>query len=191
MKTIRMIAVAALALVALLAAAPAYGQAAGGSPCSPGGPNNSNNPNRSQYPPSECGLRLGKSQARPGEPVDITGEGYKGNSNVQIEFRSVPQSMGSATTNSSGTFTKTVTIPADAAPGRHTIVATGFEPSGAPRELSAEITITAAATSAAARTATLPRTGGQSTLPLVAGGVALVALGGVALVAARRRRTTV
>jgi LPXTG-motif cell wall-anchored protein len=75
-----------------------------------------------------------------------------------------------------------VTLPSNAAPGSYTIIAscTGVLGNGVTRSV--------AITVAAATTGRLPRTG-QSTLPLVAGGVALIAVGAIATVVTRRRRT--
>jgi hypothetical protein len=175
-KKILTVIVGVVAVVAFAQVSPAASQA-GGSPCAPGGPNNSNNPNRTQYPPQECGLRLGQSQARPGEDVSVAGDGYRGNSPVAIEFRSVPQNVGSATATGAGSFSTTIRIPTDATVGRHTIAATGVNPDGSARELTADVTIVAAA--AAARPATLPRTG-DSPAPLLVIGGTLVALGAAA-----------
>lgn len=151
-----------------------------GSPCAPGGPAANN-----QYPPSACGLALGRSQVRPGEALSVSGGGFRPNSAVTIVFRSAPVTLGSATTDASGAFTTTVTIPADATPGTHTIAATGVNPNGTPRELASTITVLGAET---ARGGTLPRTGASMAVPVGISGAALVAVGSLAVLAARRRR---
>jgi LPXTG-motif cell wall-anchored protein len=151
-------------------------------PCAPG--QGGTPPSRSQYPPSQCGLRLGQSQARPGEPVSVAGDGYKGNSGVSIDFHSTTTNLSDPTTNGSGSFSTSVVIPSNATPGQHTITATGTNPDGTPRELSAAITITGGS-------GNLPRTGSSSkTIPLTVGGIGLIVAGGAAVAFARRRRTT-
>lgn len=176
-------AAAVAALFAMVALAPAAGAQAQPqrSPCSPGGPT-------AQYPPQACGLRLGQSTARPGERISVGGDGFAPNSRVRIEFRSQPVELASVTANSAGSFDTTVVIPANASLGQHTIAAQGTNPTppGGARELTATITIVGAA---AAPGGTLPRTGAADALPLALGGAALVGIGAVAVVAARRRRS--
>lgn len=164
------------------------------SPCAPGGPASrpANPSNPSQYPPNECGLRLGQSQARPGERVDVAGDGYRPNSTVTVEFRSAPTFLASVQTNSAGSFAVSVTIPADASSGRHTIAAVGVNPNGTPRELTADITIVASGAGERGRSnaaATLPRTG-AGIAAAVGGGVGLIVVGLFAVRSARRRTVT-
>lgn len=165
------------------------------SQCAPGGPQSTpaqpNNP--SQYPPNECGLQLGKSQAAPGEPVSVSGDGYKPNSSVSIEFRSAPVVVGSATTNAQGSFSTTITIPSTASAGQHTIAAVGVNANGTAREETAAITISAPASADRARAdaagSTLPRTGTAIALYTIIG-LALIAVGVFAVMAVRRRSKT-
>lgn len=166
----------ALLPVLALSGAPASAQA---SPCAPGGPT-------AQYPPSACGLALGKTEVRPGESLSVSGAGYRANSTVSLEFRSAPSSLGSAQAGAGGAFSTSVTIPADATPGAHTIAATGVDASGAARELTGTVTVLGAV---ATRGGDLPRTGASFALPAGLAGAVLLAVGSVAVLASRRRRT--
>jgi LPXTG-motif cell wall-anchored protein len=90
-----------------------------------------------------------------------------------MTFLSKPVSLGTTTSNSSGAFRATVTIPRSAAPGRHQLVVAGPGARGGTHRAVANLTVTGSTgTSAAPRE--LPRTG-SSTLPLtVAGGFCLI-----------------
>ncbi len=169
-------------LVALAPAASAQ-QSNPRSPCSPGGPAANN------YPPQACGLRLGQSQARRGETVSVGGDGFRPGSNVRIEFRSQPVELKTVTADANGSFDTSIVIPMTASFGEHTIAALGTNPTppGGARELTGRITIVPPA--AAGGGGTLPRTGLGSALPLALGGVGLLGIGTVAVVAARRRRS--
>jgi LPXTG-motif cell wall-anchored protein len=135
----------------------------------------------SQYPVGRGQLTESTTAAHPGDSVTVSGCGFKVGSSVSIDFLSTPVHLATVTADANGGIGATVTIPANAAPGNHTIEATGVAPSGAPLVLSANITILGAGTP-------LPHTGSSSTAPLTAAGVGLVLIGGVAVVGARRRR---
>lgn len=96
------------------------------------------------------------------------------------------QSLGQASADGNGQFSKVVTIPTDTQPGRYAITATGYR-NGAPYQLSADLTVTGAAAAGAANRGTLPRTG-AFIAGLAALGAALTGAGTVAVLAARRRR---
>lgn len=188
MRVVRLLLVVVAVSVVGAFSSPVHAQTR--SACAPGGPaSGPDTSNPSQYPPNECGLRLGQTTARPGEPVDVAGDGYRPNSTVSVEFRSAPTFLASTQANSAGSFSVTVTIPANASPGRHTIAGVGQNPNGTPRELTADITIVAAGAErgrSASAAGALPRTG-QSIALAAAGGLALIAVGAVAVRAARRR----
>ncbi|MBW3557406.1 MAG: hypothetical protein KY454_10785 [Actinobacteria bacterium] len=139
---------------------------------------------QTQYPVQESNLQTDKTAVRPGEPITVTGGGFASNSNVTIRFDTAV--LGTTVTRDNGTFTTTVTIPANASPGSHTLTAVGTAPNGATRRLTSTIEVLGVA---AARGGTLPRTGLASTLPLALGGVGLLGIGTLAVVAARRRRS--
>lgn len=161
-------AATAAAAIGLVLASPAIGAQA--QTCPPGG---------TQYPPSSCEAQVSKSSVAPGGSLTVSGSGYDPSSNVALELNSAPRSLGSATTNSSGSFSKVVTIPSDTPAGQHTIRATGTS-NGAPYELRTIITVSGSG---------LPRTG-TYIAGLVVLGLVLLAVGGMAVVGSRRRRTT-
>lgn len=146
-------------------------------------------PGTGQYPPSECALTLSISAGLPGDPVQVRAGGYAAGSSVNIEFRSQPVSIGSATADASGTFTTTVRVPTDATVGTHTIAAVGINPDTTVREVTAQyIVLPRAGAPTQSGTGNLPRTGGGRTIPMTVAGAGLVAAGTVAVRAARGRR---
>lgn len=203
---------ATLFAVPLFLAAPASAQ--GASPCPagqppgrppgtpPGPPETDERPPEgrpSQYTSrSECALQLDQSSASAGEQVTLAGSGYRPGSAVELTLNSAPISLGAATTDGSGAFTKVITIPAAAPIGSHTITAAGVNPAGAQFVLSAAFDVTAAGgagQAAAAPTSsagdnTLPRTG-TSTALLITAAAALIGIGAFLVMTARRRRAHV
>lgn len=136
-----------------------------------------------QYPAETGNLQTDKTVVRPGEPITVTGGGFARNSTVTITFDTVV--LGTTVTRSDGTFSTTVTIPANATPGRHTLAAVGTAPNGASRRLTSSIEVLG---TTAQRGGILPRTGNGLTPPLAASAVLLLGVGSVAVVATRRRR---
>lgn len=95
------------------------------------------------YPPGQCGqMQVSSTTVVPGGTVTVSGSGFAPNSTVFIEIRPDGRRLGQVTTDASGAFSLTVTIPADTEPGRYRLVAIGQDPSGAPLTLSAGITVT-------------------------------------------------
>lgn len=139
-------------------------------------------PPTAQYPPSALGLQLSKTEVTRGESIQITGTCFLANTVVSIEFLPGPVSLGSAQTNAQGTFARTVTIPADATPGAHTIVA-----SDGTNRLTATVSVLGI-TITRGDTSGLPRTGAAFTIPFGIAGVALIAVGTLAVLATRRKR---
>lgn len=136
-----------------------------------------------QYPPNRGALQLSRSAARRGDPVTARGCGFRPGSTVNVDFFSQPTRVATATAGADGGFEATFNIPANAAMGQHTVEATGVDPAGDVRALSANIRVVGAE-----QGRDLPRTGSDSTAPLVTAGAGLVLLGGAAVFAARRRR---
>jgi hyaluronoglucosaminidase len=115
-----------------------------------------------------------------GNQVTIDSSGWKASSDVTITLHSTPVVLGTVQADASGNVHSTQTIPSGTATGAHTIELTGTDPSGAPRDVTSQITVTAGGSSGS-----LPRTGAA-----IAGmlGVALVLfLAGLALSRARKR----
>lgn len=138
-----------------------------------------------QYPVQESTLQTNKTEVRPGEPITVSGEGFAPNTTVTITFDDAVV-LGTTQTRPDGTFSTTVTIPANASPGTHTITATGTAANGGTRRLTT--TVRVLGTAAAAPGGTLPRTGTGITAPLAASAGLLIAAGVVAVTATRRRR---
>jgi len=129
-----------------------------------------------------------------GGSITVTAKGFVGT--VQFSVESTPQALGSAVANSSGVATLTTTLPANLSAGAHTIRAVGVDPSGAPLNVTTSITVVAAAgattttTTAAASPTGLAATG-SSSAGLVRIGVVIAVLGGLLLLAGKRRTETV
>ena len=95
--------------------------------------------------------------------------------------------VGTVTTDAAGGFVTDVVIPSDAAEGPHTITAV-CDAEG--NVSSTDVTVTVSSSAPRLRAAPLPRTGSDSTEPLVvAGGLALLAGVAFVLVARRRRKS--
>ncbi|WP_297907695.1 alpha-L-fucosidase [uncultured Actinomyces sp.] len=144
------------------------------------------------------------SSVEAGKTVAVTGTGFAPESAVTLTLHSEPVEVGTATTDASGAFTATVTVPATTEAGAHTLVASTATPLA---EASAALTITAppapapsddpgAAPSAqpSAAPSPTPAQGGKGGLArtgsnaLIAGAFALVAAGaGTAFIRRSRR----
>jgi hypothetical protein len=139
-------------------------------------------------PPASVPASNGTLQAPPGaaggvgqgEKITITGSGYAPNSLVTILVYSEPQVLTSVWTDSTGSFTVEVTVPAGLPAGQHTLVAAGVDPNGVMRYLTLPVTVTEG-------TAVLAYTGADIALPAF-GGLAALAVGGGLLFAGRRRK---
>lgn len=78
----------------------------------------------------------------PGDSLSISGADVPPGSTVDIEMHSTPVLLGSTTAKADGTFSTSVTIPADAEPGAHTIVVMVTPTDGsAPTTLDQPITV--------------------------------------------------
>jgi hypothetical protein len=126
-------------------------------------------------------LRLTTDQGRidtaaPGQRIVFIGRGFAAHSTVVVSIFSSATVLGTTVTNAAGSFATPVTIPADLAVGGHTAVALGVAPDGTPRSMALAVTVRG-----------LPDTGAAPGR-LLAPAAALVVLGGLAVLAARRRR---
>jgi hypothetical protein len=143
-----------------------------------------------QYPPEEKTIAASDTTPCPGGATTITGEGFDAGSTVQLTLDGTT-SLGSATVGDDGTFSVEVTIPETTATGEHTVSATGTGIDAAITATLEVVSCEAPATTTTVVGGALPRTGSNSTMPLVRAGLALTAIGGVLLaVAAKRRRRT-
>ena len=150
-----------------------------------------------EYPPPTVGIFLSDSTVFPGQIIIIQAGIYAPGSTETFNFFSQPVLLGTATADASGVATLEATIPANATPGTHTIVASGIAPDGSPLELSTTITVLAdgadgdgtgvGGAGGASGAGDLPRTGDNS-VPIARIGAALLAVGGGLLFITRRRR---
>jgi hypothetical protein len=79
-----------------------------------------------------------------GGTVTVSGGGFAASTELTIELHSTPVLLGTTTTDASGNYSAVVTIPVDTAPGAHSLVVSGLDPSGQPRTVSVAITVVAA-----------------------------------------------
>lgn len=112
-----------------------------------------------------------------GQTIHVTGSGCVAGEDVAFAFDGTP--AGGAVADANGDFAGDVTVPSNATPGAHTITATCGT-----LVQSLEITVNPAPVAAAA----IPRTGSSSTIPLTSVALALLAVGGLFVLFARRRR---
>ncbi|HET9672511.1 MAG TPA: hypothetical protein VFQ40_06640 [Actinomycetota bacterium] len=131
------------------------------------------------YPPEQPTAGVTDSVVVACGTTTVTGTNWEAGSTVQILFDG--EVIATATVGADGTFSTTVTIPCDAAPGTHVLGITGFNQAGQARVVNTTITIVAGAGGG------VPGTGAD-----VSAGIAvmagLFALGIVAIVVTRRRR---
>jgi LPXTG-motif cell wall-anchored protein len=131
--------------------------------------------------PGRCGRGAEMSVSSGNDAFD---EGSTGEFGVESTY----QRLGSFTANSSGAAVASFTVPSNLSNGRHNVVFKGVK-NGQPTTVRVPFTVSGTAGAAAAtRSSQLPRTGADSIAELTAAGITLVAVGGVVVVAARRRR---
>lgn len=132
---------------------------------------------------SQLTLSLGINAAtgvQAGDDILISGTGFAPNSDIDVYIYSSPTYAGRGHAGASGSFSFTVPVPPGLERGTHTVVATGFDTNGQSKFASAPIQIRAASSS-------LARTGGSgTTIFWIAGGLAIVVVGGTGLLLARR-----
>lgn len=85
-------------------------------------------------------LVLSAGEVRAGESLTVTGAGFAAGEPVQLWLNSEPVQLSTVTADAAGSFSAPVTIPADTAPGAHTLRALA-----GPVEASAALTVLAAA----------------------------------------------
>jgi LPXTG-motif cell wall-anchored protein len=147
-------------------------------------------PANAQYNGEVGGLTLtngnGTSGAscNPGGPLTATASGFQPGAQVTFTFNSDPVVLGTATAGDDGVASIQSTWPANAADGTHTVTASGADGDGV-FEIGAS-TVCGVSTSGGA----LPRTGSDSA-PLLQIAIALVAAGGILVLAARKRMASV
>jgi LPXTG-motif cell wall-anchored protein len=138
------------------------------------------------YPPSGGGLTLASYAVQLGGTDTAHGTGFDANEGVNGFIHSARVFIGHTTSNGNGVANLTFTVPTTLAAGHHTVELVG-QRSGVAESVG--LTVVAGAGSSASSGSGLPFTGGNDILPMTAAGVGLVLVGGLALVAARRRRS--
>ena len=119
----------------------------------------------------------------PGASITIQGTGFLPNATVTIIVASDPVEVGTATTDATGAFQTTVTIPANLPAGEHHLRASGPAASGGTLVLETAFQVQ---TGAPGSGGSLPVTGGSPWLLLIPAGIAA----GVGLVLTQRHRLT-
>ena len=148
-------------------------------------------PAGAQYDPGVEGITVtngdGSSGAscNPGGPMTASAQGFAPGTEVTFTFESDPVVLGTATAGDDTAASIQSTWPANAADGTHTVTASGTDGTG-PFSVSAT-TVCGAGTGG---TGSLPRTGSDSA-PLFQIAIALVAAGGILVLAARKRMASV
>lgn len=135
-----------------------------------------------QYPVQESNLQTDKTSVRPGEALDVAGDGFEPGAIVTVTFDGVV--LGTTRARADGTFAMTITIPASATAGNSTLAATGAAVDGGTRGLTSTINVRGASLGAQAA---LPRTGTGLTVPLTVSAALLIGAGALTVVASRRR----
>lgn len=146
-----------------------------------------------QYPPANNFVNVDDVSPHPCQVVTITAGTYDAGSTVDFTMTDSVH-LGTATADESGVATLSAEIPDGTEAGEHTVTVTGTSDG---RPLSQTITLdvsgTCAGEAATPTTITggagdLPKTGDDSAMPLARAAALLLAVGGVLLLATRRRR---
>jgi hypothetical protein len=139
-------------------------------------------------PTAGAQLRLGTSLVPAGGRLVISGSGFPASDVITISINDPYVVLDPLETNSGGSFSTTVTIPADTPIGYH--VLTGSAATG--QSASATIYVEAAATASApvSSSGNLPYTGTDA-IRTAEVGAAAIGAGGLVVLAARRRRKSV
>lgn len=149
-------------------------------------------PAAAQYPPEGPTGGVDDTTVESGGQLTVSGSGWQAGSQVTLTLLSRTYHLGTAQVDGNGSFSTTVTIPRNARPGRHTLRMSGTGADGAPRTVEISVQIRPAAppenTPPRQHPPALAATGANlGTGALV--GVGLLAAGGAAVFAARRRQT--
>ncbi len=92
---------------------------------------------------------------QPGETVTISGSGLPVGTTIDTVLHSVPTDLGSVVAGADGTFTQTVTIPADTVLGAHDLIVTASGPGVVTTSKQQPITVVAAASPASTSVGTI------------------------------------
>jgi LPXTG-motif cell wall-anchored protein len=145
-------------------------------------------PASAAYPPDAPSIGTSSSSIQNGGSTTVMGTGWQAGTTVALTIASTPQSIGTASVRSDGTFSQSVSIPCLDA-GTHTISGSGTGASGAANTASTTVAVTGTCGDPAnGGTGTLPHTGSNSAgvVTLASG---LMLLGAVLVIAINRRRS--
>jgi len=134
------------------------------------------------YGPNAPTVTASTTSIGEGGSLTVSGTDFMPNASITIVLHSDPVTLTTTTADATGSFSVVTTIPSDAAPGAHAIVATDTDGDSA----STALTVTGTTVPIAADSA-LPFTGADIAALTGAGAVAL-GLGGTMILAGRRRR---
>jgi LPXTG-motif cell wall-anchored protein len=146
------------------------------------------------YPPDTPSIGTSSSSITNAGSTTVMGAGWQPGSTVALTIASTPQSIGSASVQSDGTFSQNVTIPC-LDPGTHTISGSGTSSSGTANTASTSVTVVGTCGAnggtpgGAPGSGTLPHTGGSDTSGVVTLASGLILLGAVVVIALSRRRS--
>ena len=145
------------------------------------------------YPPGACALATSSTTVAAGGTVGFstTGscggtEGFVPGTTVTVVLASGAVTLGTTTADVTGGISASFAIPANTAPGQHTITATGAAASGGTLSVSTSILVAGASTRSP-----LAFTGSSSNAPLFVVGAGALALGGGLVFVSHRRRARV
>jgi LPXTG-motif cell wall-anchored protein len=117
--------------------------------------------------------------------LTVSGTGFAPTSQVQVTIQSTSVHLASVTTDTAGSFSVNVAIP-ESVSGQQIISATGTDPSGSVRVLSATIAVTAAKVPGSVDTTASQQ--GFDPIIFAIAGAGIVLVTGLLLLAMRRRR---
>ena len=137
-----------------------------------------------QYVPGEPGIIVDPGTVEVGGTIEVIGSGCPRSSEVTIYVGDVLVATTVASDDGTGSFDVSIVLPPSIGPGNYTVHAFCGE-----LDLTSVLSVTAVATTTPPTTV-LPVTGSDSGMYIKAG-VALVAVGGLLVLATRRRRATV
>jgi hypothetical protein len=129
------------------------------------------------------GATLSTSSGPGGTTLTVNAGGFMPGSSAQIIFHSTPVVLASVKADGNGLVSASVTVPASAAPGDHTIEVSGVGADGSPRSVSASFTVSGTL----APPGTLAVTGARL-LALVPWAAFFMMVGAIGLAAGRTRR---
>jgi hypothetical protein len=142
------------------------------------------------YGPTSSGgqIQLSASLVPAGGKLTISGSGFPAGDVITISLNDPYVDLDPLETNSAGSFSTTVTIPADTPVGYHTLTVSAATGQSA----TASIYVEAATTSAApvSSSGSLPYTGTDAVRTAEIGAAA-IGVGGIVVLAARRRRRSI